>query len=67
MELEDESSHQIPWQGFLHIDDNKSKMFSFLALNVESTNTTKQIITSQDVSGLVQCAHEEVNLGSTCT
>ena len=39
-----EPATSIPgnWQTFLHLDDNKNELFSFLARNVASTDSPKQ-------------------------
>ena len=52
---------------FLHISDNKTELFSFLAKTVVEIDTDKQVITThntdmlctnrQDVSGLAPCSH----------
>ena len=59
------------WQAFLRIDDNKTELFSFLAMNAAGINTNKHVITTyhtdvlrtnrQDVLGLALCTHEEAN------
>ena len=68
-----EQSSAIPgnWQEFLCIDDNKTELFSFLAMNVASIKTSKQGITThnadvlcinyQDVKGLAPCTHKEAD------
>ena len=59
------------WHEFLHISDNKTELFSFLAKTVVEIDTDKQVITThntdvlctnrQDVSGLTPCSHEEAD------
>ena len=68
-----EQSSAIPgnWQEFLRIDNNKTELFSFLAMNVASIKTSKQVITThnadvlcinyQDVKGLAPCTHKEAD------
>ena len=69
-----ETSTAIPgnWREFLHIDENKVELFSFLATTVVAPiDYSKQIISthrtevlcnqSRDVSGLAPCTHEEAD------
>ena len=69
-----EPSSLIPgkWQAFLCINDNKTELFSFLAVStVENIKTNKQFITTHhsdvlctnrlDVVGLAPCTHEETD------
>ena len=68
-----EPSNTIPanWQEFLHINDNKIELFSFLATSAATIATDKQVIStchtgvpctqSRDMSGLAPCIHEEAD------
>ena len=68
-----ESSSAVPgnWQAFLHIDEKKTELFSFLTTRVAGIDTTKQVFTTlqfdvlctnrQDVSSLAPCTHEEAD------
>ncbi|KAK3877040.1 hypothetical protein Pcinc_018219 [Petrolisthes cinctipes] len=68
-----EPSSSIPgnWQAFLRIDKNKVELFAFLATRIATTETEKQIISTnhkevlctqpRDVAGLAPCSHEEAD------
>jgi len=72
-----EPSSAIPgnWHDFLHIDDNKTELFSFLATKAAGIDTNKQVITThhtdvlcinrQDILGLAPCTHEEADTHPT--
>ena len=68
-----EQSSAVPgnWQAFLRIDENKTELFSFLAMRAAGIDTSKQVITAHhvdvlctnqhDVSSLAPCTHEEAD------
>ena len=68
-----EPSSSIPGnlQAFLCLDENKVDLFAFLATMIATTETEKQIISTnlkgvlctkpRDVAGLVPSAHEETD------
>lgn len=68
-----EPCNAIPgnWQEFLRIDDNKTELFSYLAICVSAHDTGKQVISThhadvlcsqpRDTSGLAPCTHEEAD------
>ena len=59
------------WQGFLRIDENKTELFSFLAIRISKMSTNKEVITThnadvlcvnrESVLGLAPCSHEEAD------
>lgn len=64
---------QIPaqWSSFLRVDTNKTKLFTILAQDVKTIETTKLILTTQgpivlsnhpiDLRDLSPCSHEEAD------
>ena len=68
-----EPCHAIPgnWQEFLRIDDNKTELFSYLAICVSALDAGKQVISTlhddvlcsqpRGTSGLAPCTHEEAD------
>ena len=72
----DTVNHGIAFAGLVSCiedasNDNKTELFSFLAMNAAGINTNKQVITTyhtdvlctnrQNVLGVASCTHEEAN------
>ena len=54
------------WQGFLRIDENKTELFSFLAIRISKMSTNKEVITTHNAD--VLCVNRECAwLGSMLT
>jgi hypothetical protein len=68
------ASSKIPknWQGFMRISDNKTELFTMLAVYISQIETNKQIVVTSgtdikfnqpgmDCSQLMPCSHEEAD------
>lgn len=49
------------WQDFLRIDENKTELFSFLAIRISKVNTNREVITMHNAD--VLCVNRESVLG----
>ena len=63
-----EQSSAVPgnWQAFLRIDENKTELFSLLAMRAAGIGTSKQVITTHHVDVLCTNQHNALSL-APCT